>query len=184
MKHLNYLFLMCIMCCTLISCNDPLPTQEELKAIEEQALELKTFLTDNYTEGDSIFFQRETGEIEGFVVKANYFDRLDVSIPPEGYIGKFDIVTTGYKLRTYLKSAENALDVMFSCSINNKKLEVYGMCRIRNEEHSYDELPICQTTIGEDTIRTTIGEIESILVKNIGIVKVAENQNTWELVQR
>ena len=183
MKKLLFLLFAASAVC-FISCNDPLPTQEELKALEEKAFELRTFLTDNYTEGDSIFFQRETGEIEGFVVKANYCDRLDESRPPEGYIGKFDIVTTGYKLRTYLKSAENALDVMFSCSINDKKIEVYGMCRIRNEEHSYDELPICQTTIGEDTIRTTIGEIESILVKNIGLVKIAENQNTWELVQR
>ena len=93
-------------------------------------------------------------------------------------------MTTGYDLRTYLKSAENALDVRFSCSIYNKELEVYGFCRIRNEEHSYDESTICQITIGEDTIRTTTGEIESIFIKNIGLVKIAENQNTWELVQR
>ena len=93
-------------------------------------------------------------------------------------------MTTGYKLRTYLKSAENALDVMFSCSRNDKKIEVYGMCRIRNEEHSYDELPICQTTIGEDTIRITTGETECILIKNIGIVKVSNNQLVFELVQR
>ena len=33
--------------------------QEELKALEEKAFELRTFLTDNYTEGDSIFFQRD-----------------------------------------------------------------------------------------------------------------------------
>ena len=90
-------------------------------------------------------------------------------------------MTTGYDLRTYLKSAENVLDVVLSCLMN---LEVDGFCRIRNDEYSYDELPICQTTIGEDTIRTTIGEIESIIVKNIGLVKIAENQNTWELVQR
>ena len=183
MKKLLFLLFAASAVC-FISCNDPLPTQEELKAIEEQALELKTFLTDNYTEGDSIFFQRETGEIEGFIVKANYFDRSDMSVPPEGYIGKFDIVTTGYKLRTYLKSAENVLDVVFSCLINDKKLEVDGFCRIRNEEHSYDELPICQTTIGEDTIRITTGETECILIKNIGIVKVSNNQLVFELVQR
>jgi hypothetical protein len=183
MKKLLFLLFAASAVC-LISCNDPLPTQEELKALEEKAFELRTFLTDNYTEGDSIFFQRETGEIEGFVVKANYFDRLDESRSPEGYIGEFYTVTPGYKLRTYLKSAENALDVMFSCSRNNKKIYVDGMCRIRNEEHSYDELPICQTTIGEDTIRITTGEIECILIKNIGIVKIAENQNTWGLVQR
>ena len=183
MKKLLFLLFAASAVC-FISCNDPLPTQEELKAIEEQALELKTFLTDNYTEGDSIFFQRETGEIEGFIVKANYFDRSDVIIPPEGYIGKFDTVTTDYKLRTYLKSAENVLDVMFSCLTNDKKLEVYGMCRIRNEEHSNDELPICQTTIGEDTIRITTGETECILIKNIGIVKVSNNQLVFELVQR
>ena len=183
MKKLLFLLFAASAVC-FISCNDPLPTQEELKALEEKAFELRTFLTDNYTEGDSIFFQRETGEIEGFVVKANYFDRLDESRPPEGYIGEFYTVTTGYKLRTYLKSAENALDVMFSCSIYNKELEVYGMCRIRNEEHSYDELPICQTTIGEDTIRITTGETECILIKNIGIVKVSNNQLVFELVQR
>ena len=108
MKKLLFLLFAASAVC-LISCNDPLPTQEELKALEEKAFELRTFLTDNYTEGDSIFFQRETGEIEGFVVKANYCDRSDVSIPPEGYIGKFDIVTTDYKLRTYLKSAENVV---------------------------------------------------------------------------
>ena len=183
MKKLLFLLFAASAVC-FISCNDPLPTQEELKALEEKAFELRTFLTDNYTEGDSIFFQRETGEIEGFVVKANYFYRLDESRRPEGYIGEFYTVTTGYDLRTYLKSAENALDVMFSCSRNDKKIEVYGMCRIRNEEHSYDESTICQITIGEDTIRTTTGEIESIFIKNIGLVKIAENQNTWELVQR
>jgi hypothetical protein len=180
MKKLLFLLLVASAVC-FISCNDPLPTQEELKALEEKAFELRTFLTDNYTEGDSIFFQRETGEIEGFVVKANYFDRSDVSIPPEGYIGEFYIVTTGYDLRTYLKSAENALDVVLSCLIN---LEVDGFCRIRNEEYSYDELPISQTTIGEDTIRITTGETECILIKNIGIVKVSNNQLVFELVQR
>ena len=180
MKKLLFLLLAASAVC-FISCNDPLPTQEELKALEEKAFELRTFLTDNYTEGDSIFFQRETGEIEGFVVKANYFYRLDESRPPEGYIGEFYTVTTGYDLRTYLKSAENVLDVVLSCLIN---LEVDGFCRIRNEEYSYDELPISQTTIGEDTIRITTGETECILIKNIGIVKVSNNQLVFELVQR
>ena len=180
MKKLLFLLLAASAVC-FISCNDPLPTQEELKALEEKAFELRTFLTDNYTEGDSIFFQWETGEIEGFVVKANYFYRLDESRPPEGYIGEFYTVTTGYDLRTYLKSAENVLDVVLSCLIN---LEVDGFCRIRNEEYSYDELPISQTTIGEDTIRITTGETECILIKNIGIVKVSNNQLVFELVQR
>ena len=65
MKRTKILFSLYILCCALISCdgrgnNLKEPTQMEFEQLKAEAIELATYLTDNYTVGDSIFFKTET----------------------------------------------------------------------------------------------------------------------------
>ena len=85
MKRTKILFSLYILCCALISCdgrgnNLKEPTQMEFEQLKAEAIELATYLTDNYTVGDSIFFKTETGETEGFIVENRTLDNDSISL--------------------------------------------------------------------------------------------------------
>ena len=80
MKVQHSLLAIMLTCSMLVSCNQNEPNQEEMK---QTAQELATFLSDNYQVGDSVFFETETGETEGFVVQVSEFFPMQISNEPD-----------------------------------------------------------------------------------------------------
>lgn len=158
----------------LVSCNLNEPTPEELK---QKALELATYLSDNYQVGDSVFFETETGETEGFVVLGNEFTPLQISNEPdEGEDVKF--ILEGYYISTVFKS-ENTNFVVELFLKSNEYPKV--ICRASINYWMYFEEPVI--TVTEESIFFCQGDIRFTLSKNVGLVQVSGKGHTWTLKQ-
>lgn len=198
MKATKFLFSLCILCCALMSCNGKgnnpeEPTQEELKQLKAEALELATYLTDNYNVGDSIFFKTETGETEGFIVELNYFEELSEIIEAEGGDKEtgddddddeegdenFSVNVVGYKMSTVLQSKNTSIQVQLSYMLEDKETYVEGILVINKRP----DLDRSYTTKEDEIIKIMIADKSCTLQKNVGIVKVYGNQHFWELIQ-
>lgn len=174
MKAIHLIFSIMLMCCMLVSCNQNEPNQEEMK---QTAQELATFLSDNYQVGDSVFFETETGETEGFVVLGNEFTPLQISNEPdEGEDVKF--ILEGYYISTVFKS-ENTNFVVELFLKSNEYPKV--ICRASINDWMYFEEPVI--TVTEESIFFCQGDIRFTLSKNVGLVQVSGKGHTWTLKQ-
>ena len=199
MKATKFLFSLCILCCALMSCNGQgnnpeEPAQEELKQMKAEALELATYLTDNYIVGDSIFFKTETGETEEFRVELNYFEELSETIEAEGGDKEegddddddegdgeetFSTNVVGFKMSTVLQSKNTSIQVQLSYMLEDKETYIEGILVINKRP----DLDRSYTTKEDEIIKITIADKSCTLQKNVGIVKVYGNQHSWELIQ-
>lgn len=198
MKATKLFFSLCILCCALMSCkgkaNTPeAPTQEKLKELKAEALVLATYLTDNYTVGDSIFFKTETDETEGFIIELNYFQELAEIIEAEGDDKEtdddddddeegdenFSINVAGYKILTVLQSKATHIQVQLFCMLEDGKTYIEGAL-VLNKKYDLDR---SYTTKDDETIKIMIADKSCTLQKNVGIVTVYGNQHSWELIQ-
>lgn len=196
MKRTKILFSLYILCCALISCdgsgnNLKEPTQMEFEQLKAEAIELATYLTDNYTVGDSIFFKTETGETEGFIVELNYFEELAEVFEAEGddkEMGDdeddkgeeiFSNNVVGYKMCTALKNENAHIQVKLFYMLENGKTYIEGTI-VLNKNYDLDR---SYTTRDGETIKIMVADKSCILQKLVGIVKVCGNQHSWELIQ-
>lgn len=189
------LFLGILLCCTLFSCggsgNRPEePTQEEQNEMKEKALELATFLTDNYSVGDSVFFTTETGEKEGFVVSQNRFEELNEIIEGEGEEPEeddindegeepFSVVAAGYKMVTKLQNTSNTILIELFYMSENGKAYTDGAIVLNNKwstERSY-------VTVNDETVTIRQSDRSCTMQKNIGIISIFVNKHYWNLIQ-
>ena len=168
------LFLFAVMAVVLVSCNQNEPTPEELK---QKALELATYLSDNYQVGDSVFFVTETGETEGFVVQVSEFFPMQISNEPDfGEDVKF--ILEGYYISTVFKSENtNFLVELFLKSNEYPKV----ICRASINDWMYFEEPVI--TVTEESIFFCQSDIRFTLSKNVGLVQVSGKGHTWTLKQ-
>lgn len=158
----------------LVSCNPNEPTPEELK---QKALELATYLSDNYQVGDSVFFETETGETEGFVVQGNEFIPLQISNEPD-YGEDVKFILEGYYISTVFKSENtNFLVELFLKSNEYPKV----ICRASINDWMYFEEPVI--TVTEESIFFCQSDIRFTLSKNVGLVQVSGKGHTWTLKQ-
>ena len=174
MKVQHSLLAIMLTCSMLVSCNLNEPTPEELK---QKALELATYLSDNYQVGDSVFFKTETGETEGFVIRGNEFFPLQISNEPdEGEDVKF--ILEGYYISTVFKSENtNFLVELFLKSNEYPKV----ICRASINDWMYFEEPVI--TVTEESIFFCQSDIRFTLSKNVGLVQVSGKGHTWTLKQ-
>ena len=172
MKAIHLIFSIMLTCSMLVSCNPNEPTPEELK---QKALELATYLSDNYQVGDSVFFETETGETEGFVIQGNEFIPLQISNEPdEGEDVKF--IFEGYYISTVFKSENtNFLVELFLKSNEYPKV----ICRASINDWMYFEEPVI--TVTEESIFFCQSDIRFTLSKNVGLVQVSGKGHTWTL---
>lgn len=173
MKAIKSLLVILLISSMLVSCNQNEPDPEVMK---QKALELATFLSDNYQVGDSVYFENETGEIEVFVVQVNEFIPKQISNEPnreEDF--KWEII--GYRIATSLKSENSHLLVELDLN-RNMYPEVYGMVRI-NDDWSYTGEPI--TIVKEDSIYINHGDKSCTLAKNVGIIHASWEEHIWTL---
>ena len=145
MKAIHLIFSIMLTCSMLVSCNPNEPTPEELK---QKALELATYLSDNYQVGDSVFFETETGETEGFVVQGNEFIPLQISNEPD-YGEDVKFILEGYYISTVFKSENtNFLVELFLKSNEYPKV----ICRASINDWMYFEEPVITVT---DSVKAT-----------------------------
>ena len=175
MKVQHSLLAIMLTCSMLVSCNLNEPTPEELK---KKALELATYLSDNYQVGDSVFFETETGETEGFVVLGNEFTPLLISNEPEDFGEDVKFILEGYYISTVFKS-ENTNFLVDLLLKSNEYPKV--ICRASINDWMYYEEPVI--TVTEESICFCQSDIRFTLSKNIGIVQVSGKGHTWTLKQ-
>jgi hypothetical protein len=170
-------------CCLLNSCkskNEPeTPSQTE---ITEKAKEVAAYLTDNYAEGDSVFFRTETGETEGFGVIYNDF--VELITYPELEWGEIQPKPTlTYKLTTLLESKKDTFLIQLWVSKYQKDfVYVEGGITIN---HSYIVDPDLATNMEGDSITILSPNIDTscTLRKNVGLVHVHNKSLSWDLIQ-
>lgn len=196
MKRIKLLSL-CILCFALMSCNGKgnnpeEPTQVDSKQLKAKALELATYLTNNYTVGDSIFFKTETGETEEFIVELNNFEELTEIVEAEGgdkEMGDddndvegqetFSTNVVGYKMYTALQSKNTHIQAQLFYMLEDGKTYIEGTI-VLNKKYDSDR---SYTTKDDKTIKIMIADKSCTLQKNVGIVKVYGNQHSWVLIQ-
>lgn len=197
MKAKTFL-LIALSCMLLMGCkktkNEPeTPYKDELK---ETALEIASYLTDNYQEGDSVYFLRTdlaTGETvtEGFVVKENIFSEMDDSeIDAPRKRGNEDDDDKDededddeddvfYRLCTALKSARNQVLIELNVYKERGKICTDGFFIINASEFAEGR------TIKKDGQLTIVeDEMKCTLRKNTGVVSVLGKKYSWELVEK
>ena len=174
MKVQHSLLAIMLTCSMLVSCNQNEPNQEEMK---QTAQELATFLSDNYQVGDSVFFETETGETEGFVVQVSEFFPMQISNEPDfGEDVKF--ILEGYYISTVFKS-ENTNFLVDLLLKSNEYPKV--ICRASINDWMYFEEPVI--TVTEESIFFCQSDIRFTLSKNVGLVQVSGKGHTWTLKQ-
>ena len=140
------------------------------------AQNLATYLSDNYAEKDSVFFVRETGETEGFVVRWSLLTEICGALDPENGISE----DFSYDVSTYLESENNSIFVDLNVYDTwPGDIEIKSQLYInRDDNHSSTTM----TIIG-DTILLSSPDRSCTLLKNIGLVHVQLNGSTWDLIR-
>lgn len=201
MKNIQIIIVLVLLCSVLIACErQRISTREDFI---DRALELASFLTDNYTEkspedfdviGDSILFEVETGDTMTFLIRRNYIRELEFE-SLEWYDGaSVDTIHEGFDLTTQLvaKNSEQSLSVTLHHGLKIHFTEdywtdTYAHLYSTNGKPLYD---IATNTDApyewketEDTIFITYANMTCTLKRNVGIVKFTCDEHSWELVQ-
>lgn len=178
MKTTKFIFTLCLVGCTLISCN---PYQEEgRKELKQQADNLASFLTDNYSVGDSVFFQTPDGETEGFVVRENGMDEINEVTLIEDEEPEYFLL--GYVLCTELKSEKNSIKVIIHI-MRDYKSNIETTAAINLIGLNYVSLPNTAILYDDVTIACEWQNSSCILQRNVGLTKIKGENYSWELVK-
>jgi hypothetical protein len=157
----------------LISCkseNDPeKPAQPSQNPLTEKAKEIATFLTDNYSIGDSVFFRRETGETEGFMVTQNHFSATNEDL-------------SEYLLETSMESKETTFDIRIS--VTEPVKDFFYVDGIFSINHDNDVKPYIYTSERGDSIiiMTNSGKL-CTLRRNVGLGYAFHHSYLWDLIR-
>jgi hypothetical protein len=166
----------CLVSCKSKESEPEQPTPPSQSPLTEKAKDVATFLTDNYAVGDSVFFRRETGETEGFVVRWSLLTEICGALDPENGISE----DFAYDVSTYLESKNNFIVVDLNVYDTwPGDIEIKSQLYInRDDNHSSTTM----TIIG-DTILLSSQDRSCTLLKNVGLVHVQLNGSTWDLIQ-
>lgn len=192
MKTAKLLFITSIVGFLLIACERPhIYTSEDFI---DRAMEIATFLTDNYTINESILsFKTETGDTVPFYVKDNrFFEKVYYSAWEEGE--SFDTIHEGFSMATCLQEIDKKqyMTVVINHGPTINFLEGYntdtyahlisinGKLLYDIETDTYREYEWRETT---DTIFIHYANMTCTLKKNIGIVKYTCDEHSWELIE-
>lgn len=189
MKPTKVVLALCMTCCMLISCkeeknepNQPTPPPSPA-SMTEMAKEIAACLTDNYAVGDSVFFRRETGETEGFIVAINNFvETIDYSELEWGEIEPQERLI-GYDYMTFLTSEKDTLRIMLWIRESGE-----GMVNVLGDmtiNHKMDLDSNLITNMAGDSITISYPSYDKscTLRKNVGLTRVQNNSSTWDLIQ-
>ena len=192
MKTTKLLTITCLLC-TLISCERNLPTPEEYEAVARQ---LATYLTDNYTIGDSVLFRTETGDIEGFIVDNIMFSEIILLTEPDfdeatGEEIASEKVIEGYKLDLDLLNNQNHIIIRFQ--IHDDYRNYYernpgivsegSIVIICEPNHVINTTSFVPIDINSNPITISSETMTCVLQKNIGVTKITLNEHVWEFVE-
>lgn len=180
MRGAKLVFVLGVLCSLLMSCEER-PRIYTREDFIDRALELATFLTDNYEIGDSILFKTERGDTAFFYVRINSFEErvFYPELEEDGMIPTLQ--HDGYDIQTYLKSLDDneQLMVRFVHGPNsNKRIPVAIVDCMDHDIYAPYEWK--ET---DDTIFISDGDMTCTLKKNVGIVKITCDEHSWELVQ-
>ena len=145
------------------------PEQPSSNALTEKAKEVATYLTDNYTIGDSVFFLKKTGETEGFMVTKNHFAANE------------DL--SEYLLETSMESNETTFDIQIS--VTEPMENFFYIDGSISLNHDSDEKPYLTTKVKGDSIIISVSGVgkKGILQKDIGLIRLFKNSSSWDLIQ-
>ena len=159
----------------LAACNTNNPEPEELNEIQKIGRELATFLTDNYTEGDSIYLTTESGDKEGFIVYENHYSEIRISSVKDGSLSDVQYCI----IETKLRNAENTLRVIIKVLRERAGISVWGEIYTQPRD-SLHHGTLTQSD-SEVRIETEDGRL-CILQKNKGIVSIStKDGKSWKL---
>lgn len=198
MKQTKFIISLLLATCLFASChNNDGPSRDDVKKMKETAEEWKPYLSDNYQEGDSVFFLRtdlatQETKVEGFMVKTSFFfergyERED---DPSSYKNEenasFSYVVEGYTDAVALSSPETRMSVELDVDYNEDNKSIYencGLCIIYNRNF-YSCFEVRHMTIDEEYIIVTSCSDSCTMQRNVGIVRFSNDQYSWESIKK
>ena len=187
MKKFLFLLFAALAAC-FISCDrEPEPPKEKINYLESLKV-MAAFISNNYTEGDSLVFYNESlNVLDTFVVlysqaqagiqanDTNYTDNEEL-----GYIVYDTISVESFVL---MKTEEYVIDAAFTIAYG----EPHAFTRVLKSDEHLDlqevrtnlDLPLLMSGVTEYTITNTAGQ-SCYLRKNEGIISFSDEKgNTW-----
>ena len=179
--RLKIIFWACLGCC-FISCtttsNNP---DERLSEAQKKGRALTPFLTENYTQGDSVYLITETGIREGFVVEENEYSEIRIAEELEGGKSKpidaSDVLDA--HLSTSFRSQSTRFCVVIDVAQHDDNLYVHPNVYV-NEGFTGCHATLTETD-GRLTIQTEDGK-SCVLKKGVGVVSLStKDGKMWTL---
>ena len=187
MKHFHTLFLLCFLILTVISCERATPEQKE--RLRLKMVEMSSYLTDNYTVGDSVFFIRETGALESFVVTTNSISQKTYEYVEEPdddddeYARPIRTKATKYVLQTILQSDTVKISITLTCELEYGVVYCYTdilMNAKRGDDyrtHTFYPDANKIVTIWATPVTFLFGRLQ----QHTGIIDFWTGQHSWKL---
>lgn len=198
MKQTKLIISLFLVSCFFASChNNDGPSRDDIKKMKETAEEWKPYLSDNYQEGDSVYFLRtdlatQETQVEGFVVEASlFFERGyeqedDLLSYKDEENASFSYVIEGYTDAVKLSSTQTRMGIELEVDYNEDNKSIYencGLCIIYNRNF-YSCYEVRHMTIDEDYITVTSCSDKCTMQRNVGIISFSNDQYSWELIEK
>lgn len=194
MKAIKFIALLCFISGLFVSCESG-PSQEDLKKLRDMEAEWASYLSNNYQEGDSIYFLRtdlETKEtqIEGFLVKYCFLAELAYDVEDDNMIedqneneGSLSRYISGFEDLVEMRNKNDFITISLSADFNDEEhdYEIIETCYVYINNFSCDM--ISHHTIDNDLFTITTCAAECAMKRNTGLIQFCNDQYSWALVQ-
>lgn len=186
MKKFLFLLFAALAVC-FISCDrEPEPPKDKINYLESLKV-MAAFISNNYTEGDSLVFYNESlNVLDTFVVSYSQaqagIQPTDTNFTNNEELGYFIYDTLSVESFVIMQNKEYVIDAAFA--IGEKPLAFIGICKsLENLDFQKIrtdlDLPLLMSGVSDYTITNSIGQ-SCYLRKNEGIISFSDEKgNTW-----
>lgn len=183
----KFLFLLAALAVCFTSCDQtPEPPKDKINYLESLKV-MAAFISDNYTEGDSVIFYNESSNLlDTFVVSHSQtlavIQPTDTNFTNNEELGYFIYDTLSVESFVIMQNKEYVIDAAFA--IGEKPLAFIGICKsLENFDFQKIrtdlDLPLLMSGVSDYTITNSIGQ-SCYLRKNEGIISFSDEKgNTW-----
>jgi hypothetical protein len=183
----KFLFLLAALAVCFTSCDQtPEPPKDKINYLESLKV-MAAFISDNYTEGDSVIFYNESSNLlDTFVVSHSQtlavIQPTDTNFTNNEELGYIVYDTLSVESFVIMQNKEYVIDAAFA--IGEKPLAFIGICKsLENLDFQKIrtdlDLPLLMSGVSDYTITNSLGQ-SCYLRKNEGIISFSDEKgNTW-----
>jgi hypothetical protein len=184
----KFLFLLAALAVCFTSCDQtPEPPKDKINYLESLKV-MAAFISDNYTEGDSVIFYNESSNLlDTFVVSHSQtlavIQPTDTNFTNNEELGYIVYDTLSVESFVIMQNKEYVIDAAFAIAYG----EPHAFTRVLKSDEHLDlqevrtdlDLPLLMSGVSDYTITNSLGQ-SCYLRKNEGIISFSDEKgNTW-----